>query len=177
MTAPELTASTFRLYLTPRLRSWTRTLATVGLMAGIMGWGSEIAPQIGGQQLPELGITIAQAQTTVTNQEVTQYAQAVLQMDGYRNEAYTEIKNLLLEVNVELSAVTLGCSESNLPGVTRRVRRQVENIMITYCNRARDIVDQNGLTAQRFNEITAAHRENEALAERIRQELSRLQAQ
>ena len=121
-------------------------------------------------------IPAAIAQATVTNEEVTQYARAVLQMDAYRSEAYTQIKDLLLGVNVDISAVDMSCTNTrDLSDVPRRVRRDVEKIVVDYCNQARAIVEDNGLNARRFNEITAAHRDDAALAERIRREMLRLQ--
>lgn len=154
-----------------------RVIVTCGLMAGVMGLVSGGPAQFWGQTLPGTGAAIAQAQTTVADEEIVRYALSVLQMEIYRNEAYTEIKDLLLTVNVDIKDVTLVCTDSDLPGVPRRERRQVEDIMITYCNQARDIVEVNGFTPERFNEITDAHQENEALAERIRAELARQQEQ
>jgi hypothetical protein len=64
-----------------------------------------------------IGTAIAQAQTTVSDEEIIRYARSVLQMEIYRTEAYTEIKDLLLTVNVDIKDVTLVCTESDLPGV------------------------------------------------------------
>lgn len=167
-----------RLWKTLRLRpTLGRAMVTCGLIAGLMGMVSGGPAQFRGRTLPGTGAAIAQAQTTVTDEEIIRYARSVLQMEIYRNEAYTEIKDLLLAVNIDIKDVTLVCTESDLPGVPRRQRRQVEDIMITYCNQARDIVEVNGFTPERFNEITDAHREDEALAERIRAELARQQEQ
>jgi hypothetical protein len=167
--------------------AWGRVLVTCGLMAGLIGAASGSPAQFWGRDLPSLGTAIgrawplgaaiAQAQTTVSDEEIIRYARSVLQMEIYRTEAYTEIKDLLLTVNIDIKDVTLGCTESDLPGVPRRERRQVEDIMVTYCNQARDIVEVNGFTPERFNEITEAHREDEALAERIRAEMARQQEQ
>ncbi|MDA0268017.1 MAG: DUF4168 domain-containing protein [Cyanobacteria bacterium] len=118
---------------------------------------------------------MALAQTAITDPEIDQYANAVLQMDPARSEAYTQIANLLLAANIDLNRVNLGCAHSNLTAAPRSLRKEVEALRVSYCNQAREIVDQNGLTAQRFNEITAAHREDVALGDRLRQALVRLQ--
>lgn len=173
MTAPHPSLSPWHRPAFPMLLG--QAVVTLGLTVGLVGLVYGGPHRFWGHDLPGVGTEIAQAQTPVTDEEIRQYARSVLQMDAYRNEAYTEIKDLLLTVDVDISSVTLGCTNSDLPGVPRRVRRQVEEIMINYCNQARDIVEGNGLTAERFNEITAAHREDEALAERIRAELARQQ--
>lgn len=160
------------------LRSRLRQgLALAGLTWGLWGAWGWMPPTAGPLALPPSLSAIAQAQTTVSDQEVTQYARAVLQMDVYRNEAFGQARELLRRINIDPSNVSLHCAQMTLPRMPRAVRRQVEDIVTTYCNQAQEIVAQNGLTAQRFNEITVSHRENEALANRIRQELSRLQAE
>jgi hypothetical protein len=118
----------------------------------------------------------ALAQSDVSNEEITQYALAVLEMDPYRNEAYTEIKDLLMTVDMDISEVTVSCSDTqDISRVPRSIRRQVREILVDYCNQAQDIVEANGLNSRRFNEITQAHETDEALFERIQQELIRLQ--
>lgn len=161
------------------LRSHLRQgLALAGLTWGLWGAWGWMPPTVGPLVLSPSLSAIAQAQTTtVSDQEVTQYARAVLQMDVYRNEAFGQARELLRRANIDPSTVSLHCAQMTLPRMPRAVRRQVEDIVTTYCNQAQEIVAQNGLTAQRFNEITVSHRENEALANRIRQELSRLQAE
>lgn len=118
----------------------------------------------------------ANAQTSVTTEEIVQYARSVLEIDGYRTEAYTQIKDLLQSVNLDIDQLGAGCSDTqavaNLP---RTVRKQVQELLVGYCNQAQDIVEVNGLTSRRFNEITSAHRENAVLSQQIQQELIRLQ--
>ncbi|MBF2033963.1 MAG: DUF4168 domain-containing protein [Leptolyngbyaceae cyanobacterium T60_A2020_046] len=147
---------------------------SLGLASGILtiaGGSVNPASPIGLSVMPA-----AIAQTTITAAEISQYARAVLQMDAYRSAAYTQIKDLLMSVNMDISEVDMSCSNTrNLSRVPRRVRRDVEAALTEYCNRARDIVEANGLTPRRFNEITIAHRDDSALADRIQQELLRLQ--
>jgi hypothetical protein len=169
-----LHSSTSRRWCRPTLG---RAIVTVGVTLGLVGMVYGGPQRLWGHGLPGVKPAIAQAQTTVTDAEVAQYAQAVLQMDAYRSAAYGEITDLLSAANVDPATVTLGCVAQDLPGVPRRVRRQVEDILVTYCNQARDIVEQAGLSAERFNEITAAHRENAELTARIQAELAELQAE
>ena len=71
-----------------------RWLAT-GVVASWLGVvGLPAVPSLSG--LP-FTTPAAIAQSDITNAEITQYAQAVLTIDGYRNAAYTEIKDILLD--------------------------------------------------------------------------------
>jgi hypothetical protein len=157
-----------------------RSLGLVGLTVGLLtGLGTPFTHVGNGFSEPgPQGIqsgSFALAQTAISEPEIDQYANAILQMDPARSEAYTTISNLLLGANIDLNQVTLGCANSDLSAVPRALRQDIEEIRVGYCNQARDLVDQNGLTAQRFNEITAAQRENAALGDLVRQALIRLQ--
>ena len=158
----------------PRFKM-VRHLAAIGFLTGAMtmvGIPSSILPD----HIP-LATTAAIAQTPdFTTEEISQYASAVLEMDGYRTEAYTQIKDILLSVNMDIGEVDVSCSSQDISGVPRSVRRDVEDILFGYCNRAREIVEGYGLSAQRFNEITTAHQHDNTLSEKIQQELIRLQA-
>ncbi len=147
------------------------------LLAGIFARRISGALAVGTwSALSAVGAPSAIAQSTITPTEITQYAQAVLAMDRYRNEAYTEIKNLLLTVNMDFSQIDASCSSSqNISNVPRSVRRQVREILVAYCNQAKEIVEASGLTPRRFNDITETHNTDPVLYERIQQELIRLQ--
>jgi hypothetical protein len=82
------------------LRSaWGRVLVTCGLMAGLIGAASGGPAQFWGRDLPSLGTAIgrawplgaaiAQAQTTVSDEEIIRYARSVLQMEIYRTDEPT----------------------------------------------------------------------------------------
>lgn len=155
-----------------RWRGTLRLLAT-GVVSGWLGVvGLPIAPVAG---LP-LTSQAAIAQTDISNEEITQYARAVLEIDQYRNAAYTEIKDILLTVDTNVSEISFSCSDAqNVSSVPRSVRRDVRELLTTYCNQSREAVEDNGLTPRRFNEITKAHEEDQTIFERIQQELIRLQ--
>ncbi|NER78704.1 MAG: DUF4168 domain-containing protein [Leptolyngbya sp. SIO1D8] len=138
---------------------------------GVIGLPSSLIPE----QMP-LVTMAAIAQTEITAEEIIQYARAVLEIDSYRTEAYTKIKDLLLTVDTDVSEIGVSCSNTqNISNVPRSVRREVQDILVGYCNQAQDVVEANGLTSRRFNEITAEHQNDESLFQRIQQELIRLQ--
>jgi hypothetical protein len=123
-----------------------------------------------------LAVRPAIAQASITDGEVNQYARSVLEIDQYRNTAYTEIQDLLASVAMEFSDINVSCSDTqDISQVPRSVRRDVRELLVDYCNRAQAVVEENGLSPRRFNEITEAHGTDTTLYERIQQELIRLQ--
>jgi hypothetical protein len=155
-----------------RRQHWSKLLA-IGVVSGWLGVVG--LPATTGAQLP-LTQQAAIAQSSISNEEVTQYARAVLAIDRYRNAAYTQIKDILLTVEVDISAIDMSCTNTqNISEVPRSVRREVREILTRYCNDSRQAVEDTGLTPRRFNQITDAHAADETVFERIQQELLRLQ--
>jgi hypothetical protein len=159
----------------PMFLPWRGTLRLLA-MGVISGWLGVVGlPTTSSSGLP-LTTLAAIAQNTISNEEITQYARAVLEIDQYRNDAYTEIKDLLLAVDMTVSDINFTCSGSqDLSRVPRSVRRTVRETLADYCNQSQDAVEGNGLSPKRFNEITAAHEADQNVFERIQQELIRLQ--
>ncbi len=156
-----------------RRRQHMLKLLATGLVSGWLGVvGLPAMPQA---QLP-LTQQAAIAQTDISNEEITQYARAALAIDQYRNAAYTQIKDVLLTVQMDITDISVSCTDTqDLSEVPRSVRRDVREILTTYCNQSRSAVEDNGLTPRRFNEITEAHSSDPNTFERIQQELIRLQ--
>jgi hypothetical protein len=142
----------------------------------VSGWlGIVGLPVASTSNLPFV-MAAAIAQSDISNEEITQYARAVLQIDQYRSDAYTEIKDILLSFDMDVSEIDVTCSNTqNLSSVPRSVRRQVREILTNYCNQSQDAVEDTGLSPRRFNEITEAHEADQTIFERIQQELIRLQ--
>lgn len=151
----------------------TLRLLTVGLVSGWLGLvGLPVASTFSWPLVTQAAI----AQSSISNEEISQYARAVLQIDQYRSEAYTEIKDILLNFDMDVSEISVTCTNTqNIASVPRSVRRQVRDILTDYCNQSQDAVEAAGLSPRRFNEITEAHEADQAVFERIQQELIRLQ--
>ncbi len=158
--------------ISKRQQRWLKLLA-VGVVSGWLGVVG--LPATAGTQLP-LTQRAAIAQSSISNEEINQYARAVLAIDQYRNAAYTQIKDLLLTVEMDISSINVSCTNTqDISDVPRSVRRDVREILTGYCNDSRSAVEDTGLTSRRFNQITDAHASDEAVFERIQQELLRLQ--
>jgi hypothetical protein len=122
--------------------------------------------------------TVQAQENDVSREDITSYAASVLEMDPYRTEAYTQIKNLLSGVDHDMSAVDMSCTgTANLSQLPRDVRSEVRSIIVNYCNQASSIVQRNGLTVRQFNAITAAYPQDPGLAEQIRTALIQIQQQ
>jgi hypothetical protein len=137
------------------------TLATVGLISGVI-------PDITAKHSNLIFSSVASAQQQqIESSEIRSYALAVLGMEPARQEAYDEIKRI---INREPPAIVCNKPDSfkALPGNAR-------NIALNYCKRSKEIVESNGLTIARFNEITQQLQRDDNLKRRISNELLRLQ--
>jgi Domain of unknown function (DUF4168) len=116
---------------------------------------------------------------TVTNEEVRSYAEAVLVMEEPRLQAYSEISDSITSASpdYDVTQYTLSCPNANtLKDVPRRVRAKARRTLIKYCNQARALVEEKGLTVNRFNAITAAHRQDAELLKRIQVEVGKIRS-
>ncbi|NJL10881.1 MAG: DUF4168 domain-containing protein [Calothrix sp. SM1_7_51] len=102
----------------------------------------------------------------VQSDEIMKYARAVLEMEPARQEAFNEIKKIMGPVP------PIVCSDqnslNNLPG-------KVKDIAGNYCKNSQQIVEKNGLSNNRFNEITLQLQNDGGLQQKIQGTLMRLQ--
>ncbi|ESA39067.1 tr [Leptolyngbya sp. Heron Island J] len=111
-----------------------------------------------------------------TEEEIGNYAAAILAIEEIRTDAYGNISDLLTIANEDVTRHDLRCvSADSLTQMPRTVRSPVRRLLVNYCNNAKDLIEESGLTVQLFNAITAAHREDEALTEQIQLEIARQQ--
>ena len=108
----------------------------------------------------------AQAQE-ISNQEITNYARAVLAIEPRRVEAYNEIKGM-----AGGSVPRVVCNETQ---EINRLSGSVRGIAVNYCQQAKKVIETNGLTVNRFNQLTLLQQANPAVKQRIQAELLRLQ--
>jgi hypothetical protein len=106
--------------------------------------------------------------TTVSAEEVENYAKAVLAIEQSRQAAYNEIQQIINEEQVP----NFNCLQADtiyaLPG-------NVRDIAVNYCERAKDIGETQKLTMTQFNAITVTAQSDSELLKRIQNELVRLQ--
>ena len=140
------------------------------LFAGIIsaaalasGW----APGLYGQSSPSLVFVAAAQAQDMSNEEITSYARSVLAIEPRRDRAYNEIKGL-----VGGSVPRVVCNETK---EINRLSGNVRGIAVNYCQEAKRIIETNGLTVSRFNQLTLLQQANPAVKQRIQAELLRLQ--
>ena len=128
------------------------TIATASLIFGTLSFNSQ-------------GI----AQTlNINNTEVTNYAKAVLGMEPVRQQAFEEIKKLIGSKDVPQVICNDPTSINALPG-------KAKDIAGNYCNHSQKIVEDNGLTVERFNKITLEIQNNNNLKKQLYNTLLHLQ--
>lgn len=113
------------------------------------------------------GAVQAQQKPTFTDAEISNYARAVLGIEPRRQAAYDEIRGI---AGGSVPAVV--CHETRN---INRLGRNIREIAVNYCNKAKEIIETNGLTVSRFNDITKSQQADPALQQRIQAELQRLQ--
>ena len=128
------------------------TIATASLIFATFGFNSQ---------------GIAQP-LNINNTEVTNYAKAVLGMEPVRQQAFEEIKKLIGSKDVPQVICNDPTSINALPG-------KAKDIAGNYCNHSQKIVEDSGLTVERFNKITVEIQNNNNLKKQLYNTLLYLQ--
>ncbi len=106
--------------------------------------------------------------TSVNEDDVQSYARAVISIDTNRKAAYDEIQKLTH--NETIPEVT--CTDAK--SITA-LSKDIQGIAVNYCQRSKKFIENEGLTTNKFNAITASAQSNPDLQKRIQDELVRLQ--
>ncbi|MEL6488893.1 MAG: DUF4168 domain-containing protein [Cyanobacteria bacterium J06621_3] len=128
---------------------------------------AQLAVFVSGRRIPA-----AYAQS-YTDDDVSNYAQAVIAIEAKRKVAFEEASNIMASADSELDILEtpLSCTSNrmaDMPDITRASKIELRTVLVTFCNEASTLAEDNGLTPQRFNKITQAHRDDSELAERIK---------
>ena len=145
--------------------------------------GAWLAIALGSLCVVQLAATIAQSparaqeSTRFTDENVTAYASTVATIEPLREAAYAAASDALVSAGSDVSLIDnpLRCFNSevsDMPGTDETVQLELLSILVNYCNEAKDIAEDNGLTPQMFNTMTEAHRADSDLAGRIRAAIS-----
>ncbi|BAY07023.1 DUF4168 domain-containing protein [Calothrix sp. NIES-2098] len=110
----------------------------------------------------------AQTPQPVNSNEIVSYAQAVLAMEPARQQAFDEIKKLMGDREIPKIVCNDSKSISTLP-------KKAQDIAVNYCKHSQKIVEDNGLTIERFNKITVDLQNDNDLKRQISNTLIRIQ--
>ncbi|MGD1913811.1 MAG: DUF4168 domain-containing protein [Rivularia sp. (in: cyanobacteria)] len=130
------------------------TLATVGFLASSLVSSSKADAQI---------------PSSVKNNEIVQYSRALLYIERSRLQAFDEIKKI--SGGKQLPPIV--CNQPS--SIASLAPRRARDIARKYCQRSREIVEDNGLSIQRFDNITLKLKDDESLKRQIHNTLIRLQ--
>ncbi|MEB3830500.1 DUF4168 domain-containing protein [Phormidium sp. CCY1219] len=133
-------------------------LSAVGVLSGV---AVHLSPDT-----PTLVFHSAAYAQEVTNEEIANYARAILAIEPLRLEASEEISSLTGSVPA------INCSQTDR---VNDLDESIRGIAVNYCEQSKNLVATNGLSVTRFNEITAAMEFDPELEKRVKEELRRLQ--
>ncbi|MFP4009643.1 MAG: DUF4168 domain-containing protein [Spirulinaceae cyanobacterium] len=133
-------------------------LATMGVAVGITPDLSQNSP---------LSLQNAAYAQNVSQDEIRNYAQAVLAMEPLRQSAYNDIKRI-----IGSEPANIVCSQ---PSSFNNLPRNARNIAVNYCNRSREIVRRYFNDLSRFNTITEQVQSSEDLKRQVQNAMIELQ--
>lgn len=135
-------------------------LTTLGLLSGFI-------PELSPESLTLDFNRAVYAQQAVPEDDINNYARAVLAMEPLRQVAYNEIKKI---VNGNIPDIQCHRSET----INQLPSQEARAIANNYCNQASALVN-NYLTPSRFNQITRLAEKDSNLRQRIQDALQRQQ--
>jgi hypothetical protein len=106
-----------------------------------------------------------------SNTEITSYAQALLTMEPARRKAFAKVREIMGS-NSRRDVPRIVCND---PNSINALPNQARDIAIDYCKYSQKIVEDNGLSIDRFNTITTEIKNNTNLKQQIYNILLRLQ--
>ncbi|MBE9045872.1 DUF4168 domain-containing protein [Pleurocapsales cyanobacterium LEGE 10410] len=142
-------------------------LAIVGLMFGLIPEVSLKSQNLNGVSSPSIALRVSAYAQQFTPEETENYAQAGYEVELLRREVYQEIKNLINEPPPEIVCDR----QETFDNLEPKVREIAEN----YCSQSQEIVRQNNLTVDRFNELKTYYDLQDDFYEQVQGILLKLQ--
>jgi hypothetical protein len=126
------------------------------------------------QAVPEISLTSRKVSFNsavkaqeISDQQVRNYARAVLDIESHRKQAFEEIQDIMGGSTPEI-VCNQPSSYSNLP-------QQAQEIALEYCQISQDIVESTGMSVREFNQITQRIKSEPQLEQRIQQVMMEMQ--
>lgn len=102
--------------------------------------------------------------SSISAEEIKNYAKAVLEIDSSRRAAYEDIQKLSNDEKIPDVTCTKADTIAALP-------KSIQVIAVNYCNKSKKIGESHGLTIPQFNAITVSAQSNPDLKKRIQNEI------
>ncbi|AUT00739.1 hypothetical protein CLI64_10200 [Nostoc sp. CENA543] len=106
---------------------------------------------------------------SVSNNDIVSYAQALLAIEPVRQQAFREIKRIIGSGNIP----QIVCNEPD--SINSLTNQEARDVARNYCKDSQAIVEDKGLTIEKFNKITVEISRNNGLKKRVYDQLLQLQ--
>ncbi len=112
--------------------------------------------------------------------DIASYASAVVEIEEARLAAYESASDILLAAGDEegLLKTKLSCQAHKLSDMPEDLSKSEKidllTVLVEFCEGARAIAEENDLTPEQFNSITAAHQEDPELTKQIQAAIGKL---
>jgi hypothetical protein len=145
-------------------RIFTRTLiafflATMSVLCGVI-------PEFSWQSCKIVVSSFARTQE-FSDDQITKYAKAVLEIESRRQQAYQQIQEIIGQAPPDII-----CNQID---TFRNLPREAQVVAVDYCINSKKIVEDSGLTVAEFNAITSKLRSDRELERQIQNEIIRIQ--
>lgn len=142
-------------------------LALIGITGGLIPEISRVSHDV--QDISGLTISFSRDAygQQFTPEETENYARAGYEVELLRRDVYQEIKNLINESPPEIVCDQQSTIDSLQP--------QVKEIANRYCNQSQQIVQQNNLSINRFNELKTYYDRQDLFYKQVQGILLKLQ--
>ncbi|WP_315787277.1 DUF4168 domain-containing protein [Fischerella sp. JS2] len=104
----------------------------------------------------------------LNNTDIVNYSRVLLRIEPERQQAFDKIKKIIGDREIP----KIVCNE---PNSFKSLPSEARDVAVNYCNRSQQIVESNGLSIDKFNNITLQLQNNEDLKRQIYNTLIRLQ--
>ncbi|BBA78895.1 hypothetical protein RGRSB_0292 [cyanobacterium endosymbiont of Rhopalodia gibberula] len=103
----------------------------------------------------------------ITDSDIINYARTVLTIESQRQIAYQKIEDIIDDPPPEIVC--------DSPKSFRKLPNEVQKIAVDFCNSSKNIAEERGLTASKFNSMTRKAQGDETLKQQIQNAMVKIQ--
>ena len=133
-------------------------LAALGILCGIV-------PQLSGD-LSQLTFSTAAYTQEFNDNQLNNYARAVLLIETQRLQVYQQIQKIMGHAPPDIAC--------NRTDSLQAIPRDAQKLAVQFCNNSKKIAENSGLTTPQFNAITERARQDAKFKRRIQDAMIRL---
>jgi Domain of unknown function (DUF4168) len=130
----------------------------LGMMASFLSILGGIVPDFTAQQPDRIFASVARADD-FSEQDLRHYGAALMQIEPIRQAALAQVSRA--------NGGALPNLVCNQPSTMNGLNSEAKSLFINYCNQCESIAASQGLTIEKFNQITQAVRSNPQLKKRV----------